>query len=263
MKPWVRSSRWSAWSQEVPRGGHGVRTVECDRCGPGTRAGREASTCSHAGPAALRPCGAHGSRRARARIASTVRSASRAPFAQSCSRAVTRSSRYARRRGRGLQRCGSGDVVAGQEEVRRPAPRLRLRVHSIPRASSSGPQADSEPLRAQNDRVLPPRLLWCDPRPIPQFDPQEPVTLIVRDPGFHEPADEDDCTTFSYFCQTHDRFYGRETCGEGPHLVALHCEEHGPESMWPQPLSLMFPKGFEPSLSKAQLSWLQAEWEDA
>ncbi|MDF9808714.1 hypothetical protein M2436_007261 [Streptomyces sp. HB372] len=106
-------------------------------------------------------------------------------------------------------------------------------------------------------------MLWCDPRPIPQFDPQEPVTLIVRDPGFHEPADEDDCTTFSYFCQTHDRFYGRETCGEGPHLVALHCEEHGPESMWPQPLSLMFPKGFEPSLSKAQLSWLQAEWEDA
>ncbi len=59
------------------------------------------------------------------------------------------------------------------------------------------------------------------------------------------------------------RFYERETCEEGPHLVALHCEECGPESMWPQALTLMLPKGFEPPLSKAQLSWLQAEWDAA
>ncbi|MFJ6088361.1 hypothetical protein ACIQI8_44110 [Streptomyces sp. NPDC092369] len=89
------------------------------------------------------------------------------------------------------------------------------------------------------------------------------MTLIVRDPGFYEPTDEDDCTAFSYFCQAHDRFYQREACGEGPHLVVLHCEEHGPESMWAQPLTLMVPEGFEPPLSKAQLSWLQAEWDAA
>lgn len=89
------------------------------------------------------------------------------------------------------------------------------------------------------------------------------MTLIVRDPGFYEPTDEDDCTVFSYFCQTHDRFYQSEACGEGPHLVALHCVDHGPERMWPQPLTLMFPEGFEPTLSEAQLSWLQAEWDAA
>ncbi|MFS0693246.1 hypothetical protein [Streptomyces nitrosporeus] len=86
------------------------------------------------------------------------------------------------------------------------------------------------------------------------------MALIVRDPGLHEPADEDDCTVFSYFCQAHNRFYRREDCGEGPHLVALHCAEHGPESMWPQPHMLGLPEGFDPPLSKAQLNRLQAEW---
>ncbi|MFE7511888.1 hypothetical protein ACFU8I_11775 [Streptomyces sp. NPDC057540] len=87
------------------------------------------------------------------------------------------------------------------------------------------------------------------------------MTLIIRDPDLYEPTDEDDCTVFSYFCQTHGRFHQRDACGDGPHLVALHCEEHGPESMWPQPHMLMFPKGFEPSLSEAQLGRLRAEWE--
>ncbi|MFJ8885762.1 hypothetical protein ACIRJR_20460 [Streptomyces sp. NPDC102402] len=85
------------------------------------------------------------------------------------------------------------------------------------------------------------------------------MTLILRDPVLHESTDDDDCTVFSYFCQAHERFYRREACGQGPHLLALHCERHGPESMWPQPLTLMFPEGFEPPLSKAQLSWLQEE----
>ncbi|MEU6878884.1 hypothetical protein [Streptomyces sp. NPDC046712] len=125
----------------------------------------------------------------------------------------------------------------------------------------SSPAVQHDLAQLQNDRVLPHRLLWCDPRPIPRLNRQEPVTLIVRDPGFHEPTDEDDCTTFWYFCQAHDRTYQHETCGEGSHLVALHCEEHGPESMWPQPLMLMFPAGFEPPLSEAQLGWLQAEWD--
>ncbi|MFF7205493.1 hypothetical protein [Streptomyces sp. NPDC008141] len=89
------------------------------------------------------------------------------------------------------------------------------------------------------------------------------MTLIVRDPDFYKPTDEDDCTVFSYLCLSHDRFYQREACGEGPHLVVVHCEEHGPESMWPQPHTLMFPEGFEPQLSKTQLNWLQAEWDAA
>ncbi|MEU0357263.1 hypothetical protein [Streptomyces cyaneofuscatus] len=89
------------------------------------------------------------------------------------------------------------------------------------------------------------------------------MTLIVRDPEFHEPSAEDDCTVFSYICQAHDRFYQREACGEGPHLLVPHCENHGPENMWPQPLMLLLPEGFEPPLSKTQLSWLQAEWDAA
>ncbi|MFK0171528.1 hypothetical protein ACIQU5_22275 [Streptomyces sp. NPDC090306] len=43
--------------------------------------------------------------------------------------------------------------------------------------------------------MLPPRLLWCDPRPVPRFNRQDPVTAIVRDPGFHEPTDEARRTT--------------------------------------------------------------------
>ncbi|WP_328429336.1 hypothetical protein [Streptomyces sp. NBC_00443] len=85
------------------------------------------------------------------------------------------------------------------------------------------------------------------------------MTQIVRDPGFYEPADEDDCTVFWYFCQSHDRVYWQEACGEGPHLVVLHCKEHGSENMWPQPRMLMFPEGFDPLLSDAQLDWVRAE----
>ncbi|MFD5079875.1 hypothetical protein [Streptomyces sp. NPDC058371] len=85
------------------------------------------------------------------------------------------------------------------------------------------------------------------------------MTQIVRDPGFYEPNDEDDCSTFGYFCQTHDRHYRHETCGEGRHLIALHCQEHGPENMWPQPLMLVFPEGFDPPLSGTQLAWVLAE----
>ncbi|MEV7322067.1 hypothetical protein [Streptomyces sp. NPDC093970] len=89
------------------------------------------------------------------------------------------------------------------------------------------------------------------------------MTTIVCDPGFHEPAEEDDCRRFGYFCQTHDRPYRHESCGEGPHLIALHCHEHGPENMWPQPTMLMFPEGFDPLLSDAQLAWVQAGWDAA
>jgi hypothetical protein len=113
----------------------------------------------------------------------------------------------------------------------------------------------------QNALMLPHRLLWCDPRPIPRFNRQDLVTQIVRDPHFHEPADEDDCTAFGYFCQSHGRAYRPGDCGDGPHRVALHCEQHGLENMWPQPLMLMFPAGFDPPLGQDQLSRLQAEWD--
>ncbi|MFJ8108814.1 hypothetical protein [Streptomyces sp. NPDC096132] len=107
--------------------------------------------------------------------------------------------------------------------------------------------------------MLPSRLMWCDPRPIPRFNRQERVTLIVRDPGFYEPTEDDDCSTFGYFCRSHDRFYRHEACGEGAHVVALHCELHGPESMWPQPLMLALPEGFVPPLTDEQLAWVQTE----
>ncbi|MGX1508022.1 UNVERIFIED_CONTAM: putative esterase [Streptomyces graminofaciens] len=107
--------------------------------------------------------------------------------------------------------------------------------------------------------MLPPGLLWRDPRPIPRFNRQEPVTQIVRDPGFREPSDEDDCSTFGCFCQAHDCHYWHESCGEGPHIIALRCQEHGPESMRPQPLMLMFPAGFDPRLSDAQPAWVRAD----
>ncbi len=41
------------------------------------------------------------------------------------------------------------------------------------------------------------------------------MTQVVCDPDFYEPTDEDDCSVFSYFCRTHDRYYWHEACGEG------------------------------------------------
>lgn len=108
-----------------------------------------------------------------------------------------------------------------------------------------------------DESVLTTRLLWTDPRPVPRFNVQELVTHIVRDPGFYEPTEDDTCSVYWYFCQTHDRHYWHEACGQGPHLIALHCEEHGPENMWPQPLMLMFPEGFAPRLSTAQPAWIR------
>ncbi|MET9515463.1 hypothetical protein [Streptomyces sp. NPDC002994] len=85
------------------------------------------------------------------------------------------------------------------------------------------------------------------------------MTEIVRDPDFYEATDEDDCSAYRYFCQAHDRYYSHEACGEGPHLIALRCEDHGLENMWPQPLMLRFCEGFTPSLSEAQLAWARSE----
>lgn len=114
----------------------------------------------------------------------------------------------------------------------------------------------------QHERVLPPRLLWRDPRPIPRLDPQEPVTVIC-DPAFHEPRDDDDCTVFSYACLSHEQPYRRGACGAGPHLIALECTVHGLETMWPQPGMMLFPAGFTPPLSAEQFAEIQAAWGEA
>ncbi|QKW54779.1 hypothetical protein HUT08_25975 [Streptomyces buecherae] len=88
------------------------------------------------------------------------------------------------------------------------------------------------------------------------------MTQILREPGFHEPSDEDECSRFWFFCQAHDQHYWHESCGEGPHLIASHCQEHGPENVWPQSRTLMFPEGFDPPLSDAQLAWVRADGDD-
>ncbi|MFE6979178.1 hypothetical protein [Streptomyces sp. NPDC057682] len=109
--------------------------------------------------------------------------------------------------------------------------------------------------------MLPDRLVWRDPRPIPPHNRQEPVTVIVRDPAFHEPGDGDDCSVFGYACRTHGRAYGRGVCGEGAHLIALECQEHGLENMWPQPRMLLIPEGFDPPLGEAELARIGTEWD--
>ncbi|GAA1227165.1 hypothetical protein GCM10009665_17100 [Kitasatospora nipponensis] len=107
--------------------------------------------------------------------------------------------------------------------------------------------------------MLPPRLTWCDPRPVPRFNLQEPVTLVVRDPDFHEPTDEDDCTTVGYFCQSHDGPYRGDACRGGPtHRIALDCGEHGLEAVWPDDRMLMLPEGFTPPLNDEQLAWMRS-----
>lgn len=83
--------------------------------------------------------------------------------------------------------------------------------------------------------------------------------MVVRDPAFHEPADGDDCSVFGYACRTHGRAYRRGGCGDGPHVVALECEEHGLENMEPQPAMLLFPEGFDPLLDEAQLARLRED----
>ncbi|MFB9369636.1 hypothetical protein ACWCYY_18960 [Kitasatospora sp. NPDC001664] len=86
------------------------------------------------------------------------------------------------------------------------------------------------------------------------------MTSVVRDPGFYEPTDEDDCTSFGYVCQSHDGPYRGDACQGGPsHLVALVCAEHGLENMWPDDRMLMFPDGFTPPLSNEQVVWARAE----
>ncbi|WP_406293033.1 hypothetical protein OG948_01250 [Embleya sp. NBC_00888] len=105
--------------------------------------------------------------------------------------------------------------------------------------------------------MLPPRLLWRDPRPIPRLDPQDIVIEVVRDPSFHEPSETDPCVSFGYVCLTHDRAYFRGGCGEGEHLVALECSVHGLENIGAHPLVHRFPTGFTPALTPDQYAELE------
>lgn len=89
------------------------------------------------------------------------------------------------------------------------------------------------------------------------------MTVVVRDPEFYEPTEDDDCTHYWYYCQTHSCDYRDAGCQGGPaHLIALHCRDHGPESMWPQPRMLMLPAGFTPPLSDEQLAWIKSDEEE-
>ncbi len=49
-----------------------------------------------------------------------------------------------------------------------------------------------------------------------------------------------------------------EQCGEGPHLLAWHCEGHGPLNRWLGQRFMTFPEGFDPPLSEAQLAWIRS-----
>jgi len=105
--------------------------------------------------------------------------------------------------------------------------------------------------------MLPPRLLWRDPRRIPRLDIQDVVTEVVRDPSFHEPSETDVCGWFVQVCLTHDHAYVRGGCGEGGHLVASVCSVHGPENLEVHPLMHRFPTGFTPALTADQ--WAELE----
>ncbi|GCE00624.1 hypothetical protein [Embleya hyalina] len=105
--------------------------------------------------------------------------------------------------------------------------------------------------------MLPPRLLWRDPRPIPRLDNQDVVIEVVRDPSFHEPFETDDCGWFVRVCLTHDRAYDRGRCGEGEHLLASVCSEHGAENLEVHPLMHRFPTGFTPTLTPDQYAELE------
>ncbi|MGC0423512.1 hypothetical protein [Embleya sp. AB8] len=102
--------------------------------------------------------------------------------------------------------------------------------------------------------MLPPKLLWRDPRPIPRDDPRDIVVRVVLDPDYYEPSAADNCTSFGYVCLSHDRSYSWGGCGEGPHLLALDCSEHGYENLGPQPIMHLFPDGFMPPLTRDQLT---------
>ncbi|MET7304304.1 hypothetical protein [Embleya sp. NPDC005575] len=107
--------------------------------------------------------------------------------------------------------------------------------------------------------MLPAKLLWQDPRPIPRDDPQEIVVQVVLDPHFHEPTEDDFCTAFGYVCLTHDRLYSRGGCGGGPHVIVLNCAEHGYENLGPSPLMHRYPAGFIPPLTAEQLAELDLD----
>lgn len=107
--------------------------------------------------------------------------------------------------------------------------------------------------------MLPAKLLWQDPRPIPRGNFQEIVVQVVLDPEFHEPTEDDVCPAFSSVCLAHDRLYSPGGCGEGPHLVALNCAAHGYENLGPQPLMHRYPAGFMPLLTAEQFAEVELD----
>ena len=108
--------------------------------------------------------------------------------------------------------------------------------------------------------ALPETIRWTDPNPPPRNDPQDPVTILVRDPSLAEPTETCDfARTLHYHCTIHDSVYARGLCGPGAHEIRLMCSEHGPERYPMDQLMVWNPSGFDPPLSGEQIKELD-DW---
>ncbi|WP_232662785.1 hypothetical protein [Pseudonocardia sp. TRM90224] len=120
--------------------------------------------------------------------------------------------------------------------------------------------------------AFPTTLRWHAYRVVPPYrdDPQGKVTQVLWQPGFYDPMAEEsetvcDRSWVGYRCLTHDQPWSRggEFCSDNDrHEIALECGVHGLEAMWPQPIMLMNPEGFDPPLSAAQLAAVEAAWDE-
>ncbi len=105
--------------------------------------------------------------------------------------------------------------------------------------------------------ALPETIRWTNPNPAPRDDPQDPVTILVRDPSLAEPTEDcDHRRTLHYYCTVHDMMYTKGGCGQGAHEIRLVCSEHGPERYPMDQLMVWNPSGFDPTLEAQQLDEL-------
>ncbi len=126
---------------------------------------------------------------------------------------------------------------------------------------------------------LPARLRWHEHLVHPPYrdDPPDEITVVLRDPSFHDPwggTDVQGCEYLEgdhdglwvrYRCITHDQVYvhGGLHCPDHlAHEIALECKAHGLECIWPQPDMLAQPAGFDPPLTARQLNLAAAGYDD-
>jgi hypothetical protein len=126
---------------------------------------------------------------------------------------------------------------------------------------------------------LPARLRWHEHLVLPPYrdDPQDEITMVLRDPSFYDRWGDTDAQGCEYLegdhdglwvryrCITHDQVYlpgGLDCPDHVAHEIALECEAHGLEGIWPQPLMLAKPAGFDPPLTARQLDLAAAGYDD-